>query len=65
MEINEKVTFELIFIEKQRKNMIYEGFPRFPKKPQNLEVEKVIVVLLTSFINYALFWCQSRNRTIE
>ena len=65
MEINEKVTFELIFIEKQRKNMIYEGFPRFPKKPQDLELEKVIMVLLTSCINYALFWCQSRNRTIE
>ena len=65
MEINEKVTFELIFIEKQRENMIYEGFPRFPKKPQDLELEKVIMVLLTSCINYALFLGQARTRTIE
>ena len=52
MENNAKVTFQL-----------NEGFPRCPKRRQNLEVERVIVFLLNSFIKCALFRRQTRNRT--
>ena len=65
MENNEKVTFQWVFSEKQRENMLYDGFPRFPRKRQNLEDEKVIVFLINTFLNCAFFRRQASNQSYD